>query len=111
MTPPLEDVDVRAAIQRGRDDEFDKRQLCGRCKRCLALVLPAERIRSCKAIVPIERSLHCAGDGRGLTFKAVEKFNHVSPRDLTMILGYLSENRTAGFNEICGLSYAVRAKQ
>jgi antitoxin FitA len=23
MTPPLEDVDVRAAIRRGRDDEFD----------------------------------------------------------------------------------------
>jgi hypothetical protein len=23
MTPPLEDVDVRAAIRRGRDDEFN----------------------------------------------------------------------------------------
>jgi antitoxin FitA len=24
MTPPLSDVDVRAAIRRGRDDEFDE---------------------------------------------------------------------------------------
>jgi len=24
IAPPLEDVDVRAAIRRGRDDEFDK---------------------------------------------------------------------------------------
>jgi hypothetical protein len=28
MTPPLEDVDVRAAIRRGRDHEFD-----GRCQK------------------------------------------------------------------------------
>ena len=24
MTPPVDDVDVRAAIRRGRDDEFDE---------------------------------------------------------------------------------------
>ena len=39
---------------------------CGRCRRRLTLVLSAEQIRSCRRIVAIERSPHCArsGDGR-----------------------------------------------
>ena len=51
-TPPLGDIDVRAAIRHGRDDEL-KNDNCRRCKCCLALVFSAERIRSGRKTVAI----------------------------------------------------------